>query len=275
MGGPGEKHVFCDLCGADDAQPILEKKGACYVKCRQCGFLYANSPIPDYDAISEESYVRSKPSYIAAHYSPAKQRAYRRVLRRFEKFRRTNRLLEVGCNVGGFLYQARQLGWEAVGLEPVASCASYARQVRGLEVIPSTLERADLPDESFDVVYSNALFEHLLSPSHVARESARVLRPGGVIYTNTVNYDSYTRRILGTHWKLISPAGHPSLFTPQTLQRFCTQAGLKILKVRSRGVRYPEGGNAALNWLVKPVLSVLSRFTLKGDRIIVLAQKPP
>lgn len=274
MASGGEEHIRCDLCGAGDAKRVLQKKGVCYAQCQQCGFVYADPPIADYEKANEESYVRSKPSYIDAHYSPEKQRVYRRVLRQFEKFRQTNQLLEIGSNVGGLLYQARKVGWEAVGVEPVASCASYARQAHGLNVIASTIEQADLPDNTFDVVYSNAVFEHLLSPSRVARKSIRVLRPGGVMYTNAVNYNSYTREILGADWKLLSPSGHPSLFTPETLQRFCAQAGLKVLSVRSRGVRSANGGSAIWNWLKKPLLSVLSRFTLKGDRIIVLAQKP-
>jgi SAM-dependent methyltransferase len=39
------------------------------------------------------------------------------------------------------------------------------------------------PDASFDFVFSLAVFEHLHSPWIAAREIARVLRPGGQVYT--------------------------------------------------------------------------------------------
>ena len=107
------------------------------------------------------------------------------------------------------------------------------------------------------------------------KTALRVLRPGGVIYICTVNYESYTRELLGAEWKLLMPEAHLSLYTPQTLQRFCTQAGFEVLAVWSSGVRDP--GRRALpgaSALRKAALSALSRFTLKGDRIIVLARKP-
>src|SRR5690606_37993196 len=138
---------------------------------------------------------------------------------------------EIGSNVGGFLYQAREQGWRATGVEPVEDCARWGQERHGLDILPCTLHEAHLPENTFDVVYSNAVFEHLPSPSHVLCEIERVLRPGGVVYVDTVNYDSYTRRFIGAGWKLLNPAGHPSLFSPATLRRFCEKAGLTVIRI--------------------------------------------
>ena len=274
MAEPYEQYVLCDLCGADEGEQIARRGGACYVRCRVCGFIYANPRISDPVADNERSFAAGRQQYVEAHYSRRKQRAYRRVLRRFRRFRKTGRLLEIGSNVGGFVYRARQMGWQPVGVEPVDCCARYAREQHGLEVISSTLEEAGLEDNAFDVVFSNAVFEHLVSPRRVLAEAVRVLRPGGVIYTKTVNYDSYTRERMGDEWRLMNPLGHVCLFTAETLKRYYAQAGLKILKVRSTGFRQPGRGNLVARCIRKPSLSVLARFTMKGDRIVVLGQKP-
>lgn len=274
MAEPYEEYVFCDLCGADDGERIVAKSGTFYVRCRQCGLIYANPRIFDPVSYNRRAVTATRQKYVEAHYSRRKQRAYGRLLRKFRRFRKTGRLLEIGSNVGGFLHRARRMGWEPVGVEPVGSCAGYARDRYGLEVIASTLEEAGLEDNAFDVVFSNAVFEHLVSPSRVLAAAARVVRPGGVIYTKTVNYDCYTRELLGNEWRLMNPIGHVCLFTAQTLKRYYTQAGLNILKVRSNGFRQPRRGNLVIRCIRKPALSVLSRFTLKGDRVIVLGQKP-
>ena len=275
MAEPLETHVSCDLCGADDPQQVLSKSGGFYVRCQQCGFVYASPCAADPLAENAEAYQRGMLSCVKGMYLPRRQRGYRHLLRRFSRFRKTNRLLEIGSNVGGFLYAARQAEWEAVGVEPAEVCARYARETHGLQVIATTLEESGLAADTFDVIFSNAVFEHIESPSRTLKAAARVLRPGGVIYICTVNYESYTQELLGAEWQLLAPKEHLSLYTPQTLPRFCTQAGLEILAVRSSGVRNP--GRRALpgvNALRKAALSALSRFTLKGDRIIVLARKP-
>jgi SAM-dependent methyltransferase len=48
------------------------------------------------------------------------------------------------------------------------------------------------PNNSFDVIYSRAVFEHLSSPADVLREVERVIRPGGVFYCLLHLYTSYS-----------------------------------------------------------------------------------
>ena len=102
--------------------------------------------------------------------------------------------------------------------EPVAKVAEVGRE-RGLDIRCATLEEAAFPDGTFDVVFSNAVLEHVPSPGAVLRETWRVLRPGGVVYADTVNIGSYTWKWLGPRWKLIDPRAHLGLFTPATLRR--------------------------------------------------------
>ncbi|NOY81736.1 MAG: class I SAM-dependent methyltransferase [Kiritimatiellaeota bacterium] len=261
----------CDICGGLDACSVLQKDGGTYVRCAGCGFVYA-WPRPDsVEDVNEEYFAQTLEEYVRASFSKKRQRRYRRALRRFAAFRGSGRLLEVGCNVGGFLKAARDLGWDPVGVEPVAPCARYGRQEFGLEIIPATLDRAELEAEIFDFAYSNAVFEHLPSPCSVMAEIARVLKPGGVVYTKTVNFDSYTREQLGATWKLLAPSGHLCLFNAETLSAVCRKAGLEVFRVESNGVRVRKGPFESLR---KGAYSTLSRFTLRGDRIIVWARKP-
>jgi len=56
-------------------------------------------------------------------------------------------------------------------------------------------------DQSFDFVYSFAVFQHVEEPERVASEMSRVLRPGGVTYLDFILYTgrtgSHDLRLLG------------------------------------------------------------------------------
>jgi SAM-dependent methyltransferase len=52
----------------------------------------------------------------------------------------------------------------------------------GLDLRQMSAEQLDFKDESFDIVYSNAAWEHFSAVGQVNREVARVLRRGGLAY---------------------------------------------------------------------------------------------
>src|SRR6185436_2496192 len=54
-----------------------------------------------------------------------------------------------------------------------------------------SLESIPFADRTFDVIFSEYVFEHLADPLTVLKEMRRVLKPGGVILILTPNYFSY------------------------------------------------------------------------------------
>lgn len=46
-------------------------------------------------------------------------------------------------------------------------------------------------DDSFDIIYSRFVYEHIADPEFVARELVRIVKPGGVIAALTVNRAGY------------------------------------------------------------------------------------
>lgn len=272
--------VSCDLCGAAAGEPFVQKLGGYYTRCAACGFVYANPRDPNpalYNATNNEALSEG---YAKKQYSKPHQKIYATRLRGFEPYRSTNRILEIGSSTGGFCLRAREMGWKPTGIEPVEAVAAYGRDNHQLDVRGSTLEEAELPENQFDAVFSNAVLEHLPSPKSVLQEAFRVLRHGGALFADTVNIDSYTWRFIGAQWKLIDPRAHLSLFTPQTLRRFCEEAGFRVRRIQTHGVRFHPSGVKLSPWrrwsgeLGKFPYSLAARVTLRGDRIAVLAEKP-
>lgn len=87
-------------------------------------------------------------------------------------------LLDLGCGRGGVV----ELLWRdvklAAGLDPdVPSLAEH--RAPGMPVIRGRGENLPFAGESFDLVVSLWVLEHLERPEHVFHEVRRVLRPGG------------------------------------------------------------------------------------------------
>ena len=59
-----------------------------------------------------------------------------------------------------------------------------------LNILKMDAEQMSLPDNSFDVIFSHSVFEHIANPIDVLREAKRVLRPGGVFYCELHLYSS-------------------------------------------------------------------------------------
>ncbi len=126
-----------------------------------------------------------------------------------EQARRT-RFLELGSGMGLFVLAGRLLGMDVVGLEPSqqqydASLAVARLLFAGHPVetmlIQAAGERLPLADARFDVVVSFQTLEHVQQLPLVLREVARVLRPGGLLFSQFPNYAAWYE----CHYGVVAP----------------------------------------------------------------------
>lgn len=114
-------------------------------------------------------------------------------------------LLEIGSGTGAMLHELRSRGAQARGVELRADLIAAAHEHFGALPI-ALVQGTTLPfsDESFDVVASFDVFEHIPDTDAHLREVSRVLKPGGWYliqtpnrYTNvvfeTIRWRSFTR----------------------------------------------------------------------------------
>jgi 2-polyprenyl-3-methyl-5-hydroxy-6-metoxy-1,4-benzoquinol methylase len=95
-------------------------------------------------------------------------------------------VLDAGCGNGSYLIDENRtkIAW-AVGVD---ISADFVKKNIGLDQIKiSNLEKLPFADESFDVVVSLWVLEHLEHPDQVLSEVNRVLKPGGVFLFATPN----------------------------------------------------------------------------------------
>ncbi len=89
------------------------------------------------------------------------------------------KILDAGAGTGALMTALADMG-EVWGCDISPEALAFCRQ-RGLEnLVESSIEHLDFPDNSFDVLTSCDVIEHVEHDDQALREFYRVLRPGGV-----------------------------------------------------------------------------------------------
>ncbi len=153
---------------------------------------------------------------------------YRRQLRAIRSFKQTGRLLDIGCNIGIFLNEARRSGFDVAGVELNSDCAGYARSSLGLDVRSEYLEEAGFSGSSFDVVTMYDVLEHVPDLYGILAEVRRILKPDGLLVVQSPNIDSVMADATGSAWSWLSPPDHLYHFTPASLTTLIGYTGFTV-----------------------------------------------
>lgn len=180
------------------------------------------------------------------------------------------RLLEIGCSAGMFLWHARKLVGEAVGMDFDSASAKYASRKCGCPVYTSAISETPLRKGSFDVICAFQTLEHVRDPLAFVREAGEYLKPGGVLFIEVPNLkdalvSSYD---LPYHSQFYYHAAHLYYFSRRSLGTLLAKAGF------TGQFHFTQDYNLVnhLNWVTndlpqKNCLSGLSspRFVFKRD----------
>ncbi len=239
------EEVICNLCGSAQSEEVYTLTDTLYKvpgefvlrRCTTCGLMYL-SPRPSPQKIGDYY-----PAAYTAHQRIATEderlplmrwMRNRKLIKRRRMIERhgdhsLGRVLDVGCATGLFLHEMQLGGWQAVGVEPSASAAEYARQRFGLEVFQGMLGDAPFPAASFDVITFWDVLEHTFSPADDLVKAAQLTRPGGLVVITVPNWDSFDRRPLGRFWIGLDCPRHLHVFTRPTLQSLLERAGFTVI----------------------------------------------
>ena len=232
--------VLCNLCGSSEQNPLWTGHDWAYgfpgrftmVECAECGLVYLN-PRPAAEEIGAfyptdyEPFVRTAGarSSWAALIQRLKLRSRVRTVTRLAE---GGQLLDLGCGSGGFLLEMQRLpGWRVQGIEVNHKMAEFDREQLGLDVRAGTLEEAQLPAASLDVVTMWDVLEHLPDPLATLQEIRRILKPSGLLISSSPNAASLDARIFGRYWIGLDFPRHLYVFSPATVFALLRKAGLE------------------------------------------------
>lgn len=233
----------CPCCGTRQATAVATRDGKSgeallTVSCNACG-LGRIDPLP-----TEEELAQWYATQYRQQYKGAVQPALRHVLRagrnallRWQWLREHSPVrswqaadaqrtsLDIGSSSGEFVALMRHLGMNAMGIEPHAGYASYARDTLGLAVRHGPLQERldDLSADSLDLVTMFHVLEHLPEPVAALRRIAQRLKPDGLLYIEVPN----ATRPCSPHYMFFR--AHVLYFTGPSLRQTLEAAGLVVV----------------------------------------------
>jgi SAM-dependent methyltransferase len=230
--------IDCPLCGGSSQRTLFEKQGFTFVRCDDCRLVFVNPQVRE-DVVLEEYRTAETNDLWFDVLTSERQLALDRekfaeVLDVLEPYRGDGRLLDVGCSIGLFLDLARERGWSGLGLEFAPRALAYAREEHGLEVLDVPLEEAGFEPESFDAVGLLSVLEHTNEPRRTLADVARVLRPGGAVYTVVPNVESLACRVLHERARTFDGRNHLVYFSPSTLAELFDRSGFDVPYVATK-----------------------------------------
>jgi SAM-dependent methyltransferase len=286
-GGPLRPHLHvAGEMGAEGLVPTTDRYGtalADIVRCVHCGHMQVE-PMPSEAELSESYEQAESEDYVGEE---AGQRATAAaVLSRVEAHTGGRRLLDLGSWVGFLLAEARERGWDVVGVEPSRFASAYARDRLGLDVRTEDLFAADLPPGSFDAVVLGDVIEHLPRPGVALERIASLLAPGGVVCLMVPDAGSRLARAMRGRWWSVIPT-HVQYFTRTSLGTLLDRHGFAVLETATQpkafSVRYYLSRlEGYLPPLARPLVRAAEALGLADrmwapdfrDRMLVIARAP-
>ena len=223
----------CPLCDSKIApQPLETYRKDHVVKCRDCGFIYSLL-IPSeadyarvyggYDYVGEDA--ARTPTSIAKEAALAARLADGK----------TGKVIDVAAGAGRFLEHFQALGWDCTATEFNEAMCRYL-EAKGFTAYRGGLFPEGAPDGAFDIVIFTEIIEHINNPMPVLARLARLLRPGGIIYITTPNWNSIERRALKSDWGMLCWPEHITYWTPRHVDRALRQAGFAKRSLKAQNI---------------------------------------
>lgn len=153
------------------------------------------------------------------------------------RFKRSGRVLEIGCGLGHLLLRLEK-GFETYGIDVSEFAIERAREAAPsahLQVMPA--QDIDTFEQGFfDAIVGLHVIEHLEDPESVLRKCAHISKPGALILLATPNLRAPFIRLKGSEWHGYKDPTHINLKYPEEWRRLVEASGYRVLKLFSDGL---------------------------------------
>ncbi len=233
------------------------------LKCDDCELAYqANIPGPDFLPVLYDQWISpgnlqcARDSRTLEESSLLAAEVYF-LIRSLDMKPGQIRVLDYGMGWGDWANMARAYGCQAAGADISVERQKHARSI-GVDVF----DYEDLPESRFHFVNTEQVFEHLTEPAGTLQRLIASLQPGGLLRISVPDATRTLQALRSRSFAQLSrheimpihPLEHVNSFTPLTLERFASSAGVTPIRPNLR-LLY----DATSRWFSRHALKALVR----------------
>ena len=238
-----QTETACALCGPHEYEVVgtRDRNGRPLrtVLCTSCGLVWTN-PRPS-DADVDRYYASTYRVDYARQHVPSRRKILRGLIGAEERrqlfateLRAGDRVLDIGCGAGEFVFLLRAVGVEATGIEPGEEFSDFSRRVMQVPIQTATVESATVAPGSQRLITMFHMLEHAADPRRTLSTIRAWLAPEGRLVVEVPSVDATVQ----------APAhrfhyAHLYNFTGATLAAIGEAAGLSVVKT----MHSHDGGN--------------------------------
>jgi spore maturation protein CgeB len=251
----------CPCCKALSNNETINTMGFKMFACSNCGLWYCNPadlPEMNYNEVyGSKEYQELHFGSLDATKDWAKFAKYPTYAPFFSNIpqKQNDKLLDVGCGVGRFCRAAYTNGWNVKGIDISQKAIDKGRETALFPMqCVNIQEFYSQTNETFDVVTSFEVLEHLTAPMEFLETINKSVNPGGYFFCTVPNLDSLSVQTSNRpDW---IPPVHVLFFTRRALHELLKNAGFRDIQT---GVIWMDSPPENIGWnkikyLLKKVL---------------------
>ncbi|QQG43484.1 MAG: class I SAM-dependent methyltransferase [Candidatus Daviesbacteria bacterium] len=268
--------IKCPICQTNSWQKYSLK----LVICNNCSFIRAKDTYFRVNAIKlyGQEYFNESDYGDYAQEEEALVKNFTDRVRRIRQYKKSGKLLEIGCAYGYFLKLAQKY-YQCSGIDLNPEVTKIAQKTTKAKIITGDFLNLNIPKNSFDIVCMFDTIEHLKYPAQYLSKISQILKPNGIVVVETGDIGSFLAKIQGNGWRLITPPFHLQYFSQKTLTRLFENSQLSVIDVNRvsfyrsiRQIIYKLANNKHVLDSSHPLLSKTIPINTY-DLLFVVAQK--
>lgn len=221
--------MTCKICDSSFLEDFKHGKVHLY-SCKNCKVVF-NYEFPEQNEID---------AYYQNEYKISLNDTYNDERRRYFRFSENislikdmmqyskppSSLLDIGCDKGYYIDEARRYGYNVFGTELSKSANLYTKKLK-LDV------RQDISDfdQKFDNITLWHVLEHIPDPVTFLTNIKSQLNRPGYLYIRVPAFDSYWSQILKDKWDWLQPENHLFHYSLESLEYLLKSIGFDIEKI--------------------------------------------
>lgn len=218
----------------------------------ELGRYYKSNYRSDYQSVSAGPSER--------HLSKRRQEAARRLARLEPYLKHDMKIIDFGCGSGEFIEAANAKGSRACGFEPGSQYASFAREVRSLQVENCGWEEYSSRRDA-NIVTAFHVFEHLVAPVEAMRYAQSWLLEDGMFYVEVPNMANALTKGFGC-----LHMAHTIGFSRFNLELLGALTGMRVVEVfddHDVGILFTRGTSRSFSDIKEDATIEMSRWSKK------------